>query len=210
MLVLSASEDTQLVMKGISNGACDYLLKPVRVEQLKLIWQHVFRIRRRTENNVDLKENISVAAACYCCASPISLSTKRRRMQNNTDLLKSSSSTLLKQNTDRLVRFMKMSRQKLQADINNAEAVADPITVLATEKMRAIQNRRLFSKAYADAMAARASHSSPHLPMVDDLSLRNEELNRQNRRLQFLQDQCRLYRSGSLSQYKPHIEPIDD
>ncbi|KAL6212991.1 hypothetical protein ACLB2K_018206 [Fragaria x ananassa] len=105
VILLSASEDTQLVMKGISNGACDYLLKPVRVEKLKLIWQHVFRIRRRTENNVDLKENISVAAACYCCASPISLSTKRRRMQNNTDLLKSSSSTLLKQNTDRLVRL---------------------------------------------------------------------------------------------------------
>ncbi|KAL6215967.1 hypothetical protein ACLB2K_015393 [Fragaria x ananassa] len=49
VILSSASEDTQLVMKGISNGACDHLLKPVRVEQLKIIWQHVFRIRRRTE-----------------------------------------------------------------------------------------------------------------------------------------------------------------
>jgi two-component response regulator (ARR-B family) len=30
-------------MKGITHGACDYLLKPVRLEQLRTIWQHVIR-----------------------------------------------------------------------------------------------------------------------------------------------------------------------
>jgi two-component response regulator ARR-B family len=44
--VLSANGETQTVMKGITHGACDYLLKPVRLEQLRTIWQHV--IRRRT------------------------------------------------------------------------------------------------------------------------------------------------------------------
>ncbi|KAG8656820.1 hypothetical protein MANES_03G010500v8 [Manihot esculenta] len=49
--VLSAYSDPKLVMKGITHGACDYLLKPVRMEELKNIWQHV--IRRRKFDNKD-------------------------------------------------------------------------------------------------------------------------------------------------------------
>ncbi len=44
--VLSAHSDTKLVMKGITHGACDYLLKPVRIEELKNIWQHVIRRKK--------------------------------------------------------------------------------------------------------------------------------------------------------------------
>lgn len=46
--MLSANGDTKLVMKGITHGACDYLLKPVRMEELKNIWQHVIR-RKKTD-----------------------------------------------------------------------------------------------------------------------------------------------------------------
>jgi two-component response regulator (ARR-B family) len=45
-VVLSINGDTKLVMKGISHGACDYLLKPVRIEELKNIWQHVIRRKK--------------------------------------------------------------------------------------------------------------------------------------------------------------------
>ncbi|KAG6506804.1 hypothetical protein ZIOFF_032134 [Zingiber officinale] len=41
--VLSVNGETKTVMKGITHGACDYLLKPVRIEELKNIWQHVVR-----------------------------------------------------------------------------------------------------------------------------------------------------------------------
>ncbi|KAL5207719.1 hypothetical protein ABZP36_032154 [Zizania latifolia] len=45
-------------MKGITHGACDYLLKPVRIEELRNIWQHVvrrkFSIRDRA--NLDIYE----------------------------------------------------------------------------------------------------------------------------------------------------------
>ncbi|MCO5614368.1 hypothetical protein L7F22_068647 [Adiantum nelumboides] len=41
--VMSANGDTSSVMKGISQGACDFLLKPVRLEELQNIWQHVVR-----------------------------------------------------------------------------------------------------------------------------------------------------------------------
>lgn len=44
--VLSANSDPKSVMKGIAHGACDYLLKPVRLEELKNIWQHVVRRKK--------------------------------------------------------------------------------------------------------------------------------------------------------------------
>lgn len=47
--VMSANGETDVVMKGITHGACDYLLKPVRIEELRNIWQHVIRRRGRGE-----------------------------------------------------------------------------------------------------------------------------------------------------------------
>lgn len=49
--MLSANGDTKLVMKGITHGACDYLLKPVRIEELKNIWQHVIRRKKNDSKN---------------------------------------------------------------------------------------------------------------------------------------------------------------
>jgi len=41
--VMSGDSTTSAVMKGIRHGACDYLIKPVREEELRNIWQHVVR-----------------------------------------------------------------------------------------------------------------------------------------------------------------------
>ncbi|XVF35656.1 hypothetical protein REPUB_Repub18cG0164900 [Reevesia pubescens] len=46
VIMLSANGDTKLVMKGITHGACDYLLKPIRIEELQNIWQHVVRRKK--------------------------------------------------------------------------------------------------------------------------------------------------------------------
>lgn len=43
VIMMSADSSTNAVMKGIKHGACDYLIKPVRMEELKNIWQHVVR-----------------------------------------------------------------------------------------------------------------------------------------------------------------------
>ncbi|GMI95052.1 hypothetical protein HRI_003174500 [Hibiscus trionum] len=56
VIMLSAHSDTKLVMKGITHGACDYLLKPIRIEELKNIWQHVVRRKKP-----DSKDQIFVA-----------------------------------------------------------------------------------------------------------------------------------------------------
>jgi response regulator of citrate/malate metabolism len=36
-VVLSANSETRTIMKGIKHGACDYIVKPVRLEQLMVV-----------------------------------------------------------------------------------------------------------------------------------------------------------------------------
>lgn len=55
LAVLSSHSDPSYVMKGVKHGACDYLLKPVRIEELKNIWQHVVRKSKLKKN----KSNVS-------------------------------------------------------------------------------------------------------------------------------------------------------
>ena len=46
VMMMSANCATDVVLRGIIHGAVDYLLKPVRIEELRNIWQHVVRKRR--------------------------------------------------------------------------------------------------------------------------------------------------------------------
>lgn len=55
VIMLSGNSDPKLVMKGITHGACDYLVKPVRLEELRNIWQHV--IRKKVESKSQSKSN---------------------------------------------------------------------------------------------------------------------------------------------------------
>ncbi|WVY93947.1 hypothetical protein V8G54_033035 [Vigna mungo] len=41
-----ANDGKSVVMKGVTHDACDHLIKPVRIEALKNIWQHVIRKRK--------------------------------------------------------------------------------------------------------------------------------------------------------------------
>lgn len=50
---MSSDGETSAVMKGITHGACDYLLKPVRLEELRNIWQHVVRKKRNEAKDVE-------------------------------------------------------------------------------------------------------------------------------------------------------------
>lgn len=57
--MLSGNGDPKLVMKGITHGACDYLVKPVRIEELRNIWQHVIRKKKfdsKSENNSNAQD----------------------------------------------------------------------------------------------------------------------------------------------------------
>jgi len=55
---MSADGRTSAVMRGIRHGACDYLIKPIREEELKNIWQHV--VRKRWNENKELEHSGSL------------------------------------------------------------------------------------------------------------------------------------------------------
>ncbi|GAB2265858.1 hypothetical protein Dimus_000889 [Dionaea muscipula] len=46
VIMMSADDSKHVVMKGVTHGACDYLIKPIRMEAIKTIWQHVVRKKR--------------------------------------------------------------------------------------------------------------------------------------------------------------------
>lgn len=52
--MLSVNGETKTIMKGITHNACDYFLKPVQIEQLRNIWQHVVRIKFSTRDSVNV------------------------------------------------------------------------------------------------------------------------------------------------------------
>lgn len=49
------SDDGEMA-KGVRDSACEYLVKPIRMKDLRNIWQHVFRMRVR-ESQPSLDEN---------------------------------------------------------------------------------------------------------------------------------------------------------
>lgn len=53
---MSGDGETDVVMKGITHGACDYIIKPVRLEELRNIWQHVVR-KRVTPRSIPKEES---------------------------------------------------------------------------------------------------------------------------------------------------------
>jgi len=46
VIMMSSCGEHSTVMRGVTHGACDFLIKPVRAEELRNVWQHVVRARR--------------------------------------------------------------------------------------------------------------------------------------------------------------------
>lgn len=57
VIMMSVDGETSRVMKGVQHGACDYLLKPIRMKELKNIWQHVMRKRMHDVREIEGFEN---------------------------------------------------------------------------------------------------------------------------------------------------------
>ncbi|XP_044488438.1 two-component response regulator ORR21-like isoform X2 [Mangifera indica] len=55
VIMMSADGRVSAVMRGIKHGACDYLIKPIREEELKNLWQHV--VRKRWNENKDIEHS---------------------------------------------------------------------------------------------------------------------------------------------------------
>ncbi|KMT07644.1 hypothetical protein BVRB_6g147690 [Beta vulgaris subsp. vulgaris] len=59
VIMMSVDGETSRVMKGVQHGACDYLLKPIRMKELKNIWQHVVRKRMHEVRDIECIEDRS-------------------------------------------------------------------------------------------------------------------------------------------------------
>ncbi|XP_010428494.1 PREDICTED: two-component response regulator ARR1-like [Camelina sativa] len=55
VILMSVDDSKSVVLKGVTHGAVDYLIKPVRMEALKNIWQHVVR-RKRSVHSGSIEE----------------------------------------------------------------------------------------------------------------------------------------------------------
>ncbi|XP_056168809.1 two-component response regulator ARR11 isoform X2 [Syzygium oleosum] len=55
---MSVDGETSRVKKGVQHGACDYLLKPIRMKELRNIWQHVFRKRIHEVRDIESLEGL--------------------------------------------------------------------------------------------------------------------------------------------------------
>lgn len=62
VIMMSANGETSVVMQGITHGACDYLIKPIRMEELRNIWQHVIRRKGKRGSMQGELDEISRAA----------------------------------------------------------------------------------------------------------------------------------------------------
>lgn len=81
--MFSANDDPKMVMKGITHGACDYLLKPVRLKEVQIIWQHVIRKKKSSKrSNSDSGNGIDSAVTG---SSDQNVRPHRKRKDKNED-----------------------------------------------------------------------------------------------------------------------------
>ncbi|OMO63918.1 hypothetical protein CCACVL1_22182 [Corchorus capsularis] len=60
VVMMSSDDEKGVVMRGIIHGACDYLVKPIRIEAIRFIWQHVVRRKKCSLEELEQKLNNDV------------------------------------------------------------------------------------------------------------------------------------------------------
>ncbi|KAJ7524686.1 hypothetical protein O6H91_17G016400 [Diphasiastrum complanatum] len=98
VIMMSVDGEFSVVMKGVTHGACDYLLKPVRMEELRNIWQHVVRKKQCQARDVahgDIMEDIEKLK--YGSEHSEYTNSKKRKDSKDNDPDSEDPSTLKKQ-----------------------------------------------------------------------------------------------------------------
>ncbi|KAL6764760.1 hypothetical protein V8C86DRAFT_3128662 [Haematococcus lacustris] len=57
IVMMSSNGETSTVLRGVTHGAVDFLIKPVRIEELRNLWQHVVRRRRDLNKDAESEEH---------------------------------------------------------------------------------------------------------------------------------------------------------
>ncbi|KAM7484130.1 hypothetical protein LguiA_000139 [Lonicera macranthoides] len=96
VIMMSVDGETSRVMKGVQHGACDYLLKPIRMKELRNIWQHVFRKKIHEVRDIESHEGIEEFEMMrngsdqsddgyFLCGGDLTLGKKRKEAENKQD-----------------------------------------------------------------------------------------------------------------------------
>ena len=120
---MSVDDGKNVVMKGVTHGACDYLIKPVRIEALKNIWQHVVRKRKNEwkdleqsgciDDVVDRQQKTNEDADYSSSANEGSWKNSKRRKEDVEDLEERDDSSTLKK--PRVVWSVELHQQFMAA-----------------------------------------------------------------------------------------------
>ncbi|KAK8547660.1 hypothetical protein V6N13_009064 [Hibiscus sabdariffa] len=96
VVMMSGDAGNYVVMNGVTHGACDYLIKPVSIEALKNIWQHVVRKRKNewkefeqsgslVEGDGKLKQSEDSDNSCSVNGGNRKSSKKRKEDEHETE-----------------------------------------------------------------------------------------------------------------------------
>nr|QSD99716.1 MYB family transcription factor [Melilotus albus] len=88
VIMFSANDDPKMVMKGIDHGACDYLLKPVTLKEVQMIWQHVVRKKKtckRSNRDASNSDSGNVIDSAGTGNSGQNEKPSRKRKEKNED-----------------------------------------------------------------------------------------------------------------------------
>ncbi|KAJ0054491.1 hypothetical protein Pint_00917 [Pistacia integerrima] len=86
VVMISAEDGKEVVLKGIIQGVCDYLVKPVSMEKIKVLWQHV--IRKKYTGFKELNQPRNVTGGALEINQSKNADNEPRRIEGNNQTLK--------------------------------------------------------------------------------------------------------------------------
>ncbi|GAX77779.1 hypothetical protein CEUSTIGMA_g5222.t1 [Chlamydomonas eustigma] len=76
VIMMSSNGETSTVLRGVTHGAVDFLIKPVRLEELRNLWQHVIRRRKDLVKEDSDEQNLEKEEAVF------DVSKKRKELEH--------------------------------------------------------------------------------------------------------------------------------
>ncbi|KAH0674469.1 hypothetical protein KY290_026583 [Solanum tuberosum] len=92
VIMMSVDGETSRVMKGVQHRACDYLLKPIRMKELRNIWQHVLRKKMQEARDAGNHELDQYDEVWMLNGAEILSGKKRKDFENKHDEIEMSDS----------------------------------------------------------------------------------------------------------------------
>ncbi|KAF9622720.1 hypothetical protein IFM89_032900 [Coptis chinensis] len=125
VVMMSSHDNKDVVMNGVKHGACDCLAKPITMQTIKYIWQHVVRKRMKEMKEADNSGSIDGDYACSVNQS--TWKSCKRKKENEGEMEESDDNSATKK--QRLVWSIGLHKKFVTA-VNTLGAKAVPKKIL--------------------------------------------------------------------------------